>query len=132
MKTNEFANLLEKNTDYVVMGRGATNAKFQIAYLMHPWGGAPEPRPMRTPVRIRFRKDAVNAYNVEIFHDDCREATIDDYQTFHKLFYQYINTPILDRMGDDGYWALDYPEEVRKHSNYEGLKELRIDEGGLS
>lgn len=114
MKTKEFADSLEKNTDYVVMGLGSTNKELSIAYLMHPKGTTHN---LRTPVRIEFRKDAINADSVKLFQDDCRKVTDEDYQIFHKLFYEYIKTPILDRMGDDDYWVFDYPEEVSKHSN---------------
>lgn len=114
VKTKEFADSLEKNTDYVVMGLGSTNKELSIAYLMHPKGTTHN---LRTPVRIEFRKDAINADSVKLFQDDCRKVTDEDYHTFHKLFYEYIKTPILNRMGDDGYWVFDYPEEVSKHSN---------------
>lgn len=128
MRTKEFADLLEKNTDYVVMGIGATNSELQIVYLMHPKGTT---RNLRTPIRIEFRKDAINADSLKLFQDDYRKVTDEDYQTFHKLFYEYIKTPILDRMGDDGYWVVDYPEEVFKHSNYDKLKDMAMDHGGL-
>ena len=128
MRTKEFADLLENNTDYVVMGIGATNSELQIAYLMHPKGTT---RNLRTPIRIEFRKDAINADSLKLFQDDYRKVTDEDYQTFHKLFYEYIKTPILDRMGDDGYWVVDYPEEVFTHSNYDKLKDIAMDYGGL-
>lgn len=131
MKTGEFAKLLEDNTDYVVMGLGATNTNLKIAYLMNHWNGSPELMPMRTPTRIEFRKDAINADSVKLFQDDYRKVTDEDYQTFHKLFYEYINTPILDCMGDDGYWVVDYPEEVFRHSNYDKLKNITIDHGEI-
>lgn len=113
MKTKEFADSLEKNTDYVVMGLGSTNKELKIAYLMNPKGTTHN---LRTPVRIEFRKDAINADGVKLFQDDCRRVTDEDYQIFHKLFYEYIKTPILNRMGDDGYWVVDYPVEVYRHS----------------
>ena len=128
MRTKEFADLLENNTDYVVMGIGATNSELQIAYLMHPKGTT---RNLRTPIRIEFRKDAINADSLKLFQDDYRKVTYEDYQMFHKLFYEYIKTPILDRMGDDGYWVVDYPEEVFKHGNYDKLKDIAMDHGGL-
>lgn len=128
MRTKEFADLLKKNTDYVVMGIGATNSELQIAYLMHSKGTIHN---LRTPIRIEFRKDAINADSVKLFQDDYRKVTYEDYQTFHKLFYEYLKTPILDRMGDDGYWVVDYPEEVFRHSNYDKLKDIAVDYGGL-
>lgn len=131
MRTKDIVDLLENSTDYVVMGLGATNTNLKVAYLMHHWDGSPEPMPMRTPTRIEFRKDAINADSVKLFQDDYRKVTDEDYQTFHKLFYEYINTPILDRMGDDGYWVVDYPEEVFRHSNYDKLKDIAVDHGGI-
>lgn len=128
MRTKEFADLIEKNTDYVVMGLGANTSELQIAYLMHPKGTTHN---LRTPIRIEFRKDAINADSVKLFQDNYRKVTNEDYQTFHKLFYEYIKTPILDRMGDDGYWVVDYPEEVFQHSNYDKLKDIAMDYGGL-
>lgn len=128
MRTKEFADLIEKNTDYVVMGLGATNSELQIAYLMHPKGTIHN---LRTPIRIEFRKDAINADSVKLFQDDYRKVTYEDYQTFHKLFYEYLKTPIIDRMGDDDYWVVDYPEEVFQHSNYDKLKDIAMDYGGL-
>ena len=35
---------------------------------------------------------------------------------------EYIKTPILDRMGDDGYWVVDYPAEIYSHNTYDELK----------
>lgn len=122
MKTKEFADLLEKNTDYVVMGLGSTNKELKIAYLMNPKGTTHN---LRTPVRIEFRKDAINADSVKLFQDDCRKVTDEDYQIFHKLFYDYIKTPILDRMGDDGYWVVDYPAEISSHNSYNELKGIQ-------
>lgn len=134
MKTKEFADSLEKNTDYVVMGLGATNEELNIAYLMRHWNGVPEPMPMRTPIMIEFRKDAINADEVKTFSydDKYRKPTNEDYQCFMKLFRDYVNTPILDRMGDDGYWVVDYPAEVYSHNNYAGLKTIQHCFGGLA
>lgn len=134
MKTKEFADLLEKNTDYVVMGLGATNEELHIAYLMSHWNGAPEPMPMRTPVIVKFRKDAISANKLKIFGSDdgYRKPTNEDYRCFLKLIREYVNTPILDRMGDDGYWVVDYPAEVYSHNNYDGLKTTQHCFGGLA
>ena len=57
MKTKEFVETLEKNTDYVVMGLGSTNKSLQIAYLMYPKGTIHN---LRTPILIEFRKDTIN------------------------------------------------------------------------
>ena len=112
---------LEKNTDYVVMGLGSTNKSLQIAYLMYPKGTIHN---LRTPILIEFRKDTINTDKVKTFNydDEYRKPTNEDYQCFLKLFRDYINTPILDRMGDDGYWIVDYPVEVCSHNNLVSLR----------
>lgn len=133
MKTGEFCEQLRKKTEYVVMGRGSTNHLIRIAYLAFPWEGGMKPLPPRTPVMFEFPKDIINESEIKTFtyDKDLREPSKKDKDVLHELLAQYMNTPIIDRIGDDAYWVVDFVNEIQQHGNFDKLMGVYREYGGL-
>lgn len=79
-----------------------------------------------------FDDDIKSLNQVSKIYDYLDTVSLDTLQFILNKINEYIKTPILDRMGDDGYWVVDYPAEICGHNNYNELKTIQHCYGGLA
>lgn len=129
LTSNEFINKVTSQTHFMVGNLDdvsgdsdlSLNHLFSFYYPYAKWDGAPAPLPPRSPLLATLTKDTTGLGGFKQEKIDWEKyrgikPTHKDTEILIGLINEYIDTPILERMCTDLFWA-GYLEQARKKIN---------------